>query len=184
MLEQLFGSKTRVQLLTLFIRNPQKQFYIREIVRITGQYINSVRRELSNLELLGILKTKTSYKKKYYYLNSSFVLYEETKNLFQKSKAFLENDLTNALKELGDVKLLIFTGNFVNTGAPTDLLIVGDHISVVKLRKILENFSISVGADLRYTLFDIQEYLYRKSISDKFVEEIVSNKNIVLIDKL
>ena len=133
---------------------------------------------------MGILKAKASYKKKYYYLNSSFLLYEEMKSLFLKSKAFLENDLTNALKELGDVKLLIFTGNFVNSPAPTDLLIVGDRVPVEKLRKILENFSISAGGEVRYTLFDIQEYVYRQSIGDRFLDEIVSNKNIVLIDKL
>ncbi|KKT48044.1 MAG: hypothetical protein UW40_C0055G0007, partial [Parcubacteria group bacterium GW2011_GWF2_44_17] len=63
MFEQIFGSKTRVQLITIFLRNPDKGFYVRELSRITGQYINSIRRELENLEHFGLLKTERKLKK-------------------------------------------------------------------------------------------------------------------------
>ena len=184
MLEQIFGSKTRVQIFTLFIRNPDKSFYVREIARITGQYINAIRRELGNLERFGFLRAKSQFKKKYYGIDQSFFLLEEIKRLFLKSKVFLENDLTTALKQVGDVKLLVFTGQF--TGAPTrvDLLIVGDKVKVPELRKILENFSTSAGQDIKYTLFDSSEYHYRQEIADHFLEETFSNKNIILLDKI
>ena len=48
-MEQLFGSKTRVKLLQLFFRNPNRAFYVREITRKIDEQINSVRRELANL---------------------------------------------------------------------------------------------------------------------------------------
>jgi hypothetical protein len=46
MLEALISSRARVKLLTLFLLNPENEFYIREIVRMTGGNINAVRREL------------------------------------------------------------------------------------------------------------------------------------------
>ena len=184
MLEQIFGSKTRVQIITLFIRNPDKLFFVREISRITGQYINSIRRELQNLERFGLLKSSMQQKKKYYGVEKSFFLFDEIKSLFLKSKVFLENDLTNALKKIGQIKVLVFTGSF--TGAPTkvDLLLVGDKIKLNELRKVLENFSLGAGHEIRYTVFDTKEYNYRKEISDQFISEIFSNKNIILIDKM
>ena len=56
MVEQLFGSKTRVKLLKLFYSNPNRPFYVREITRKIDEQINSVRRELANLLSIGIYK--------------------------------------------------------------------------------------------------------------------------------
>ena len=183
MLEQLFGSKTRVQIITLFVRNPDKQFYVREVSRLSGQYINAIRRELLNLTTLGLLKTKTKFRKKFYFIDRSFFLYDEVKGLFLKSKVFLENDLTNALKQIGEIRFLVFTGSFTGADTKSDILIVGDQLDAHKLRDILEQFSNSIGQEIRYTVFRNSEYEYRKGISDKFLNEIFSNKNIVLIDK-
>ena len=51
--EKLFGSKTRAKLLDLFFANTNKSFYVREITRLIEEQINSVRRELMNLEGIG-----------------------------------------------------------------------------------------------------------------------------------
>lgn len=184
MLEQIFGSKTRVQLITLFVRNPDRQFYVREVSRITGQYINAIRRELLNLVQVGLLKTNAHVHKRFYALDSAFFLHDEIKELFIKSKVFLENDLTNALKEVGDVKLLLFTGSFTAVDTPSDILIVGEGLNAGQLREILERFSSSMGQEIRYTVFSTSEYQYRKDISDKFLNTIFSNKNIIFVDKL
>ncbi len=184
MIEQIFGSKTRVQLITLFIRNPDKGFYVREISRITGQYINAIRRELDNLERFGMLKIETKDKKKFFCLDSSFFLLDEITDLFLKGKVFLENDLSNALKSCGPIVLLVFTGRLTGVNTGTDLLIVGDKINVEKLKDILENFSLTVGHEIRYTLFETPEFNYREEIGDSFVTSILSDKKIVFIDKL
>ena len=55
-LEKLFGSKTRAKLLALFFENPDKSYYVREITRVIEEQINSVRRELTNLNALGLVK--------------------------------------------------------------------------------------------------------------------------------
>ena len=54
-IEQLFGSKTRARLLSLFLENPQRRFYVRELTRRIDAQLNSVRRELQNLVGLGII---------------------------------------------------------------------------------------------------------------------------------
>ncbi len=56
MLAKLFGSKTRVEMLKLFLTNSDKQFYIRQISRDLELQLNSVRRELDNLDKFGLLK--------------------------------------------------------------------------------------------------------------------------------
>ena len=55
MLEKLFGSNARVKILKLFLLNPTDKFYIRQLSRNLKLQLNSVRRELENLEKFGIL---------------------------------------------------------------------------------------------------------------------------------
>lgn len=184
MLEQIFGSKTRVQIITLFVRNADRNFYVREMSRITGQYINSIRRELQNLERFGLLKSMVKFKRKYYTIDKNFLLFDELKNLFLKSKVFLENELTTALRDVGQIKLLVFSGQFTGAPTPVDLLIVGDKIKTDRLRGILENYSFGSSQPIKYTVFETGDYTYRQEISDYFLDQIFSNKHIILIDKL
>ena len=64
MLEQLFGSRTRWKLLKLFLSHKDEAFYIRELTRLTDEKLNSIRRELANLEDWGIIKTSLPKEKK------------------------------------------------------------------------------------------------------------------------
>ena len=69
MLQKLFTSKTRVKLLTLFMMNPGREMYVREIARSTEENINAIRRELANLEEMGLLKSKRRKSKDPFVLN-------------------------------------------------------------------------------------------------------------------
>jgi len=56
MLEQLFGSQTRVRLLQIFLSNPEEKYFVRELTRNLNSQINAIRRELENLEELGAIR--------------------------------------------------------------------------------------------------------------------------------
>lgn len=87
MIEQLFGSKTRVKLLQLFYQNPNRSFYVREITRKIDEQINSVRRELSNLLSIGIITSDNSNHKLYYEVSQDFEHYAALGSIFG-GKAF------------------------------------------------------------------------------------------------
>jgi hypothetical protein len=61
-LSKLFGSVSRVKILKLFLLNPQEKYYIRQIARDLALQLNSVRRELENLEKFGLLVTGSEIK--------------------------------------------------------------------------------------------------------------------------
>src|SRR5262247_3642034 len=82
MIEQLFGSKTRVKLLQLFYSNPNRSFYVREITRKIDEQINSVRRELANLLSIGIIASDTTNNRLYYEVNQSYEFYAPLRAIF------------------------------------------------------------------------------------------------------
>src|SRR5215218_441222 len=84
MIEQLFGSKTRVKLLQLFYSNPNRSFYVREITRKIDEQINSVRRELANLLNVRLITSDTNdtSNKVYCEVNQKYEFYPPLEEIF------------------------------------------------------------------------------------------------------
>ena len=196
MLEHLFGSKTRVKLLRIFLNHPENSYYVRELTRLSKVQINAVRRELQNLEQLGIIvsveeqegekpkKRKSRQDKKYYQVNTNYVLFPELKALMLKAQLLLEYDLAKKVSKMGTVKYLVLTGIFVGfIGAPTDLFVVG-NIKRDKLARLIRKFEKELNYEINFTLMNQSEYKYRKDITDRFLYSILENKKIVVVDEI
>ena len=80
--------------------------------------------------------------------------------------------------------MLVLTGAFTDADTQTDLLVVGDNVLKNEITQILENFSLTQGHEIRYTLFTVKDFQYREDISDQFLHTLFSQKHIVLVDKI
>ncbi|MFH1427572.1 MAG: hypothetical protein ABIG60_03520 [Patescibacteria group bacterium] len=202
MLGKLFGSNARVKILKIFLLHPDEKYYIRQLARDLKLQVNSVRRELENLEQFGLLISNTGAKeseeksktkkpnnssgqeKKYYQTNNDFVLFEEVKALIIKAQILYEKDFIAKLEKIGRIKLFILTGFFVNNPiCQTDMLIIG-HLNKNKLAKIIAGLEYELGRELNFTLMDYKEFNYRRNITDIFLYDILEGKNIVVIDEI
>lgn len=199
MIEQLFGSKTRVKLLQLFYSNPNRSFYVREITRKIDEQINSVRRELANLLSIGIIVSDTTNNKLYYEVNQKFEYYEPLTAIFGGSnvkkasaKPALKvgdppmadefNDNTD-IKTLGNVEIAVYTGQFTRDEATgVDVFLVGD-INQTKLQRFMAELEAKEGKELRYTMMSLSDFQYRLQIKDRFVSNVIRAKKQILIDK-
>ena len=84
--ERLFTSRTRVKLLELFLLHPEREVHVREICRITGLNINAVRRELANLEELGILRSRRAGNARFCTVNILCPIYLELTMILLKMR--------------------------------------------------------------------------------------------------
>jgi hypothetical protein len=182
MLKRLFTSNTRVKLLTLFLRNPESEYFIRELTRKLEEQINSIRRELDNLKKLGLLKTKSKNRKKYYVVNKNFVLFNDLRNIILKAISD-EDNIAKKLISLGDLDVIILSGMFIDKETSIDLLLVGNID-----RKRLEDYfthELETKRPVRFSIMGREEFLYRRKCKDRFLGEIFDDKdNIVALNKL
>jgi predicted transcriptional regulator len=182
MLKALFSSKTRIKLLSTFILNPDEEYFIRELTRKLDEQINSIRRELDNLKKIGLLKSRIRNRKKFYYTNKDFVIFNELRDILLKAMNN-DSDLIRNISRLGDVELLLLTGQFTGKEAPVDLLVVGD-IDKLQLQELLSKSS-KPGKDLKFTSMNKRDFLYRLDCKDKFIFELITDeKAIVAVNKL
>ena len=184
MLEHLFSSRTRVKLLRLFLVNEEKPYFIREIGRKIKEHVNSTRRELTNLEKIGLVKSFGQRRKKYYQVNKDFLLYPELKSLIFKAQVFLEKNFLKKVSRVGRVRLLILTGFFTGLNDTlTDILMVGS-VNRRKMKKLIRDFQKNFDREIRYTVMSKKEFDYRNNLTDRFLYHILENRKIVVVDKL
>jgi hypothetical protein len=189
MIEQLFGSKTRVKLLQLFYGNPNRSFYVREITRKIDEQINSVRRELANLLSIGIISSDNTNNRLYYEVNQSYDFYKPLAAIFggqvisEEAAPEAADTESKEIKSLGNVELALYTGQFTrDESSGIDFLIVGD-INISKINKFVAELEAKEGKEIRYTVMTPSEFNYRKQVNDRFLGAVMDSKKQILLDK-
>lgn len=205
-IKNLFGSKTRIKLLELFFTHPDQSYYVREITRMIDEQINSVRRELANLLSIQLIKKDERDNKVFYGVNQKFKNYVAFAMIFDDN--FDKSSLSkNTMRELeqeakitpvmddtkfdwqkaivqidDELQVAILAGHLVpESTSQVDLLLVGDD-SQGKISNWASGVEKSYGSDLAYSILTYDEFVYRMSIRDQFVMDVLSGHYCVIRD--
>lgn len=195
MLEQLFGSKTRVKLLRILFRHPDKAYFVRELTRALDSQINAVRREIEQLVGVGLLLVSEEKQspdeqvkaganlRKYYRLNRDSLIYDELQALLLKEQLAGEDDFVRDVRDkAGKIDFLLLSGRFTrDENAPSDVLIVGD-IKEKVLAKLVADYEKNFGSPIRYTFMDKQEFFDRRYVMDKFIFSLFEAKHLKIVN--
>ena len=185
--EKLFGSKTRAKLLQLFFENPEKSFYVREMTRVIEEQINSVRRELNNLENIGVIKSETYDNKIYYSANGKHPFTRPLTEIFSKKvstsrtkeiRTSTWDDYIRPVKHY--LKGLIVTNRLPGQDG-IDLLIIGND-KTKKLTRWAEVVEKKLGKPINYAIMSVDDFTYRKNVKDRFIKEVLEMEISEIID--
>jgi hypothetical protein len=194
MIDALFGSKTRVKLLHLFLNHPGQSFFVREITRLIDEQINSVRRELSNMLEVGVISSDTGDNKLYYQVDQRYEFYTPLRAIFaNEPMAAVKSSLSegeavseqylSAIAEIAALRIAILSGILVKgSTSPVDVLLVGT-LPTAKVKASMAIIEKVEGREINYSVMPYEDFYYRLSVRDKFITEILNSKHIVAIDK-
>lgn len=207
-LEKLFESIPKVRILRLFMQNPDSILTLEEIPKRTQVRLSVCRKELEKLKKIGLVKDKIATirekveknsrsknkhvkiiskfkKKRVFWANKDFDLFNELKELITKSSTASKDRILKQIKKVGRVKLLVLSGVFIgHENARTDLLIVGDDIIKRKLDTFLLQTESELGKPVQYTLMETDEFKYRLGMYDRFLRDILEYPHEKLINRL
>lgn len=189
MIDSLFGSKTRVKLLHLFLNNPEKSFYVREITRMIDEQINSVRRELANMVSVGIVQQDAIDNKLYYSVNEDYPYIKPLAAIFSDKNtedgmgAASSVSWKDSLGRMRGLRLAIISGKLVvGSSSVVDLLLVGDDMSAVTIKNLVKKIEKDRKIEINYAVISYDDFYYRMSVKDRFIMDIIRNKHSVLVD--
>ncbi len=185
--EKLFGSKTRAKLLDLFFANTNKSFYVREITRLIEEQINSVRRELMNLEGIGVIRSETFDNKIYYAANMKHQFAHAFQEMFAPHKAAVaktpeikrqpSSSWDDYIRPVSRYLRAMVLFNRAPGQDGVDLLLIGDD-KTKKLTRWAEVVEKKQGRPLNYVILERDDYLYRISVKDRFVMGVLEDAEV------
>lgn len=166
--------------------NPEKEMFVREISRTINENINAVRRELSNLEQIGLLISKKEGNMKYYSVNKDFPIYEELKSIILKTEG-VAKIINNNLSQIGEIKLAFIYGSFAsgkaNIQSDIDIFLVGELNEDQLIKEILK-LEKTLSREINYVLFSADEFNQRINDEDPFVTNVLREPKIMIIGDL
>lgn len=184
-LESLFGSKAKTRILRFFLLNSEKEFTAQDVAKKNMLAVASVRKEINDLKKIKFLVEKNKKGSKYYVLDQGFCFYSELKSLFAKSTASPESKSLSKLKNIGDVKLALVSGIFLNyPKSKVDMVLVANNVSRGKLKSVMNSLEAEIGKEVSFVLMNSDEFKYRLDMLDRFLLDFVEGAHLELIDKI
>lgn len=176
-------SKVRVELIELFFSKPSEMWYVRELTRLTGEEINAVRRELSRMQEVGMVRNEERGNRLYYMFNPQYEFFPDLLTMVAKTTG-LGKDLRKNKKKLGDVKFIMFSGPFARFGkrlhTDVDILVVG-NIVLPEMSALVKAEESKRGHEINYTVMTEEEFLFRKNRRDPFLRDILAGSRVMII---
>ncbi len=200
-LGKLFGSPARVKILRLFLFNEGENFDNTTIAKRTRVAATTVRKEVSMMESIGLIKRRTFYienevgrgkakkikKKKVrgWTLDTRFKYLVALRNFLLTATPIHKNEIVKKLKTAGNPKLVVVAGTFIQDwNGSLDLLVVGDRIKDTQLERAVRDIESEIGRELRYALFSTQDFMYRMDIYDKLLRDLFDFPHQTVLNSL
>jgi len=177
-LESLFPS-TRGALLTILFRNPDRRFYLREIMRAAGKGAGSVKRELDNLVEAGILIQETETARTYFKANKACPVFKELRGVVMKT-AGLADMLAVALRPIRKrIRVAFIFGSTSHqsdrTDSDVDVAIIGD-VSLRAVVRVLNPQQSALGREVNPVIFSEEEFRRRVKTGEHFARALLEGE--------
>lgn len=176
-------TKSRAELLNLFLTNPDRDFYMQEIGRILGKKPGAFQRTLNNMVSEGILTSEYKANARFFKANKKCPIYKELKSIVFKTVG-VQGSIKEVLEEISNIKFAFIYGSYAKAKEASlsdiDLAIIGNP-DEDKLIKELDRLEGKFQREINYKLYTLQEF--RKEVKEKepFILEILRDKKIMLI---
>lgn len=181
-LRRLFVSRTRHKLIQLFFYHPGTYYFVRQLTRLTGEEINSVRRELANLKSASIISSEVRANKLYYTTNNNSSMFRDLLVFANKSIGLGSSVLEGSSKN-NSLKLLLYSFEFAlghSNPDSVDLIMVGD-LQQRDVESLIKDEEQRRGHEINYMLMSRSEYHLRRQRRDPFMVEFFLNYPLLIV---
>jgi hypothetical protein len=203
LLGKIFGSPQRVKIMRLFLFNMDQGFDLEDVSKRSKVSRPYARKELHMLERISFLKKRTFVKEivrirkgrdplitkkktNGWIIDAQFSLLRELRALLIGSELLNVRELPERFSKAGRMKLFVVSGIFINEHERSvlDILIVGDKLKKHIIDSNINALEAEIGKELRYAVFDTEEFLYRLKMYDKLIRDVFDYPHTTVIKKI
>lgn len=177
--------RVRQRVLALLYGNPDRSFFLNEVVALAQSGTGAVQRELASLSQSGLLTVTTQGNQKHYQANPAAPVFSELRGLVLKTSGVVDV-LRSALASLASQVDTAFVYGSVAKQQDTaqsdiDVLIVSDSLGYADVFGALEVAATSLGRKVNPTLYTSADFAKRIKQGNAFVTRVLKQPKMWLI---
>ena len=167
---------TQQNVLGLLYSQPDRSFYIKEILRLTGMGVATIKRELDRMLAAGILRMTKIGNQHHYQANSECPIFLELSGIIKKTIG-IRGTISSALSSLsGKIEWAFVYGSIAagkeTAGSDIDLMIVGDT-GFSEVVALLNPIQGTLGREINPKIYNKEEWTLMKTRKNPFVEDLL-----------
>lgn len=175
---------TQQKVLGLLFGQPDRSFFVTQIMELARSGRGAVQRELHRLESAGLVSVHMHGNQKHYQANRESPLFEELCGIVRKTVG-LEEPLRAAVESLpGTVELALIYGSVAKradtSASDIDLLIVADNLTLEDVYVALSRAEQLLDRRINPTLYTGKEFNQRRARGHPFLKRVMEGPVIVL----
>ena len=175
---------TQQKVLGLLYAQPERTFYTKEIIRLTGMGVATIKRELDRMLAAGLLKMTRIGNQHHYQANPDCPIYSEVLGIVRKTFGVVEV-LNQALAALADrIDRAFVFGSMASaketSGSDIDLIIIG-KAGFSEVVTALYPAQETLGREINPKIYSSKEWMRMQKKPDAFLKEVLSKPRLDVI---
>jgi len=183
MLDALISSRSRRDILRVFLEHPDEEYYQNQLSSVAGHPVRAIQRELANLTQAGIVRARTVHGRVLYTINRDCVIYPDLRHLFMKTVG-VAHVLATALKRSDAIEWAFMYGSFARgkegSASDVDMIIIGT-ITSRAVATLLRAARKKIERELNYVVFGRDEIVSKYKKGDLFIRAVVDGSIEMLL---
>ena len=179
----LFTS-TQQRLFTLLFGQPDRSFFLRELIELAHSGRGAVQRELALLTHAGLVITKAVGNQKHFQANRAAPIFHELQSIVLKTVGLAEPIKAALAHSPEPIELALIYGSIAKQSdtalSDVDLLIVSDRLSLEQAYAMLAPAEKAISRKLSVALLTPQEFQQRRLDNSPFLTKVLSGQHILL----
>ena len=155
--DRLFASSTLVDLLITFCREPDRRFYVNELIRRTGRFPRSIQLALATLEGIGLVSSEREANLRYFKVSRDHLFYSDLSALVAKISD-VSSIIGRALRDVTAIRVAFLRPEDPES-TDLELVVIGGEAARRGVTVALDRAAPSVGRAVRPIHFSEDEWL-------------------------
>ena len=165
---------------------PDRSFYLNELLRLTGLSSASLQQELKRLTEAGVVSSTRTGNLRLFQVNPASPLFPELLSLTRKTcgvPAMLAQCLAPLQGRLAHAWVYGSVAKQEDTSASdVDVLLVGNDLTLAEVLELLQPAEAALGRKVNPTCFSVAEFERRRSDPNSFVSRVLAQTTVPLFD--
>jgi uncharacterized protein len=180
-------TKAQQKVLTLLFGQPDKSFYLNEVVRYAAMGKGVISRELAKLTAAGLLVVSKQGNQNHYQANASAAIFADLKQIVLKTfglVGLLQAGLEPLLPQLEEAFVYgsVAKGED-HAGSDVDVMLVGHNLSYSDVMQMLAPIESQLQRSINPTLYSPEEFAKRLASGQNFLTQVMAQARIDLLNK-